>query len=421
MNEKSPKETNLCKPQTSFKNYHFPVIGSTQDYLIENAASLFHQTNQVVVTTDEQTKGRGTSNRMWASPPNLNIYATFAVKIPHDFAIYFDMVKSPAIMEIIALAVAKTLEDFGFKPTIKWRNDVLLNNKKICGILCEAKLNAEGVVGLVGIGLNVNMPKEICDALDQPVTSMAVEAGYLLSKEQVFNCLAGNVDYYINLYLQKNFAQCLPEINARLAFVGKLIHVEGQLSKQTIEGVCLGIDEGGQLKVKTHDGVIHLVRWGRILKDELTYPEAFVSKPEQKAEKTQTENLSAAAPYLATLGIGAFGYAAYVRFKAATAASPSSTSKAGPVSTSSSKLPSEYFKQGPPKRQFSTASAEGAWPASRSVPPKPQPKFCFTDKKPFLTEFFHLKFHPIISPYVANPSINQLSKTLQSALRRLKR
>lgn len=252
--------------ELTFNRTDFKVIESTQDYLKEHAAKLLVDTDGVVVTANEQTKGRGTSNRMWASPPDVNIYATFAVKIPNEFTAYFDLIKSPAVMEIMALAVAKTLEDFGLKPTIKWRNDVLLNGKKVCGILCEPVMTSVGGVGLIGIGLNVNMSSEICNTLDQPVTSMAVAAGIKFDKEKVFASLVKHVTHYSKLYLDKKFATCIPEIEARLAFKNEIISVQTQLGK--VSGICLGIDENGCLKIKGQDGVTQLVRWGSIIKDE---------------------------------------------------------------------------------------------------------------------------------------------------------
>lgn len=301
-----PKET------IPFKRTHFELIGSTQDHLIENASNLLKENNQVVITANEQTKGRGTANRMWASPPHVNIYATFGVKIPNDFGVYFDLAKSPAVMELMALAVVKTLEELGFEPVIKWRNDVLINGKKVCGILCEATTSTQGGVGLIGIGLNVNMPKEICESLDQPVTSLAVEAGHTLDKEKVFNLLAKNVDHYINIYLKQEFKHCVPEINARLAFIGKLIHIEDQFSHQVLEGVCLGIDEVGQLKIKINENDIRLVRWGRIVKDELTYPEAFAHRKENIAPQ-QNHDIDILPLAISLLGAGGLAYWIFYR------------------------------------------------------------------------------------------------------------
>jgi BirA family biotin operon repressor/biotin-[acetyl-CoA-carboxylase] ligase len=311
----------MPKKQTPFKRIHFQTIGSTQDYLTENATSLLCDTDQIVITASEQTKGRGTANRLWASPPEVNIYATFGIKIPGELTVYFDLIKSPAVMEMMALAVAKTLEELGFKPTIKWRNDILINGKKICGILCEPTVTAQGGVGLVGIGLNVNMPKEICDSLDQPVTSMAVEAGHSFDKEKVFSILENNVNHYINLYVQKNFASCVPEINARLAFIGKLIHVEDQFSKKIIEGICLGIDETGQLRIECEDKSIQSVRWGRIIKGELTYPEASKQKQEVQAKQDIQPTLLYTIGALGLSGLAYLLFHNYYQDKSSSAAS----------------------------------------------------------------------------------------------------
>ncbi len=302
LNEEMDRRVNLAKPQTAFARTHHKITGSTQDDLPENAGTLFQKTNQVVVTADEQTKGRGTQNRKWASPPDVNVYATFGIKLPISLNIYSDILNSPALMEIMALAVVKTLEDYGLKPKLKWRNDTLLNGKKISGILCEIKPTSAGLIALIGIGVNVNMSKEICDSLDQPVTSMAVEAGRPYDKEEVFNRLAHYVSHYINLYLKEGFSSCIPEINARLAFVSKTIRIKEKFTEKELEGICLGVDEVGQLKLQLPDGEINLIKWGDIIKN----PQ--LQKEEQETQPLQPQPVQKSSLLFHLFALGAAGF-----------------------------------------------------------------------------------------------------------------
>ncbi|MCD6039079.1 MAG: hypothetical protein K0S27_479 [Gammaproteobacteria bacterium] len=311
LNDEMVQKLSYLQPQTEFERTHFEVTPSTQDYLKDHASELLQNTNQVVVTANEQTKGRGTKNRKWASPPHVNIYATFGIKLPNDFELYFDLAKSPAVMEIMALAVAKTLEDFGLKPQIKWRNDVLLNGKKVCGILCEVTPMNRGLAGLIGIGLNVNMAKEVCDTLDQPVTSMAIELGRELNKEAVFNRLAYYVSHYTNLYLKNGFSSCISELNQRLAFIGKTIKIIEELTGNTVEGVCVGVDEIGQLKLKLANDQIRLIRWGTIVKEErnINVGTLFANQASLKASQLNSNVLYSALTLTALASIGVYGWA----------------------------------------------------------------------------------------------------------------
>ena len=261
--------------QIDFSNHHihFNCTESTQDYLRDHADELFAKHGEaVVVTADEQTKGRGTQNRSWKSPPHVNIYATFGVILPNNpekiKEMFGESKARPITSQIAALAVAKTLEHFGFQPQIKWRNDVLVNGKKICGILCEPIENMKDgrLAGIIGIGLNVNMSKEDCDSLDQPVTSMGVVTNSSYSKEAVFETLKAYVTHYIKLYFSHGFAPCRNDIEKHLAYVGKSVHVEDDKG-QTTSGIFEGINQEGCLCLRLDNDELKVFEKGRILKE----------------------------------------------------------------------------------------------------------------------------------------------------------
>lgn len=158
----------------------FELVDSTQ-VQARLLVNLLPDNIWVILSSEERTAGQGTHNRQWASPPHVNMYATFMFSVPTDELM-------PRIFQVAAIAVARTWQEFGLQPEIKWPNDVLLNRKKACGILCE--LMAPGgdprrSVCVTGIGLNVNMDKGRCDSLDQPVTPMFVESSKTFSTREV--------------------------------------------------------------------------------------------------------------------------------------------------------------------------------------------------------------------------------------------
>ena len=126
---------------------HFGSINSTNDYLKENN----YLPSGTVVTSDYQTDGRGKQSNVWESARFQNIIMSILIKP--------DMLVSniTRLTKLTSVAIYKTLESIGIKSVVKWPNDVLVNGKKICGILLESSVtNNEIDYVIIGIGLNVN-------------------------------------------------------------------------------------------------------------------------------------------------------------------------------------------------------------------------------------------------------------------------
>lgn len=124
----------------AYKLLSFDKIPSTQDYAHDLIANR-QATNKTVITALAQSAGRGRYRRNWVSHHG-NLYASFIYKITE---------RDPKLSYAVAVAVAETLITFGINPQIKWPNDVLVDGKKISGILIEY---AQSFV-IVGIGINV--------------------------------------------------------------------------------------------------------------------------------------------------------------------------------------------------------------------------------------------------------------------------
>ena len=124
----------------AYKLLSFDKITSTQDYAHDLIARGDAQ-NKTIVTALAQSAGRGRYRRTWVSHHG-NLYASF---------IYKTMERDPKLSYAVAVAIAETLISFGLTPQIKWPNDVLINNKKISGVLIEYSQNFV----IIGIGINV--------------------------------------------------------------------------------------------------------------------------------------------------------------------------------------------------------------------------------------------------------------------------
>jgi BirA family biotin operon repressor/biotin-[acetyl-CoA-carboxylase] ligase len=225
--------------------YRFEVITSTQD-VADEFVKLLDTENWLLITAEEQTKGRGrTHSRSWASPPHVNIYATFIFPLPRS---KMDLLFN--IPQITAWSVIVTLEELGFKPKLKWANDIFLNRKKIGGVLCRFASPShlkDHVAVKVGVGINVNMSKEICDALDQPVTSMLVESGRPFNKENILSNFQTKFKTTVELLLTRGFAPFAKMMEQKMEFMGENVKIKDDGSNAIFEGKIQGFDSDGAL------------------------------------------------------------------------------------------------------------------------------------------------------------------------------
>jgi BirA family biotin operon repressor/biotin-[acetyl-CoA-carboxylase] ligase len=135
-----------------------------------------------LIVAEQQTRGKGRFGRSWHSPPRCGLYFTLILRplIPPA--------KAPALSICAALGVVDTLRGlFGIEVFTKWPNDVLVNRKKVCGILTELVTRGNGVDSvIVGVGMNVNNRKEdFPKDLRKSATSLAIELGEEVSRLRV--------------------------------------------------------------------------------------------------------------------------------------------------------------------------------------------------------------------------------------------
>ncbi len=259
--------TSDANPDDVIQHTHHSTLNSTQLYaraeaekLVQGEISL-NPTNWKLITADEQTAGIGQHSRTWISPPQVNLYATYIIPWPQNRqALLFHLA------QISTLAISHVMEELGFKPQIKWVNDLLLNGKKVCGILCESRgqmINTDNLAVLVGIGINVNMSKELCDSLDQPVTSLLVESNKPWDKKDVLTLLNKNLLMYYRSLLQHGFEHSYLELSKKMAFLGEEITIEDE--SKTVSGVFEGINKDGSMCLNVKGEKKNIIT-GRIVK-----------------------------------------------------------------------------------------------------------------------------------------------------------
>lgn len=235
---------------------HFDTLDSTNTWAKNNIHTL--DPNELTcITAKEQTAGRGRFQRRWLSPRGENIYATLFFTLPRTSKIVINL------SQILSLSCATILKSKGFSPQIKWPNDLLLSGKKVAGILCESVSMKEDRLGIIlGIGINVNMSKELLNTLDQPATSLAELSGHTWNLEEILEPLLRQFLQDLDILTKESFAPFLETYERLLAFRGQPIVCSDGF--QTHKGVLHSINKEGRLNLLLDSGKITTLSAGEI-------------------------------------------------------------------------------------------------------------------------------------------------------------
>lgn len=224
----------------NYEEYRFEVLPSTQDFLREKRCG----GKNALAVAKAQSGGKGTKGRsfecndggLWLS------YLSFDERISACDA-FLMVVRS-------AVAVCKTLEEYGLSPKIKWANDVLLGGKKVCGVLTESVLSGQTISSvLFGIGLNVN------NVLSAELSKIATTMSAFTGKKYDLN----EVERRLLAHFFAPFS--FDEYRARLAYLGeKVTFVYGE---QIFSATVAGVTERGELLL-TRGGKTSAYAYGEI-------------------------------------------------------------------------------------------------------------------------------------------------------------
>lgn len=223
----------------------FETLDSTNTYGLKNFEGLADKT---AVTALEQTNGKGRFDRKWVSGNFENIYLSLVLKPEKK-----DCLKN--LTQYLCTVTANVIESYGIEAEIKYPNDVLVDGKKIAGILCESFLKKNVIQGVVlGIGVNLNMPLDVLDSIGQPAASLNLAAGKNIHRYEFLNKLI--YEFFLNYdkVVDKGFSAFRDEYLKRVKFLGKTVGIRQRDGAQKEEYQALRIDSSGCLVVKTTDG-----------------------------------------------------------------------------------------------------------------------------------------------------------------------
>jgi len=209
------------------------------------------------IVARRQTAGRGRHGRTWVSEPDAGLY--FSIVLRPRLQTRF----LPLITLMAGIAVHDTLKELGLKPDIKWVNDILVDDKKICGILAETVETDAGLAVVVGIGINLkrsNFQPEIADT----ATSLERELSKNVGADEVITALTPYLSYFYTILDNGSGADEIVQNWRRRStyYSGKSVRVV--LEDGMLEGVTDGLEENGALRIRTLNGSVNIVQAGDV-------------------------------------------------------------------------------------------------------------------------------------------------------------
>lgn len=210
-----------------------------------------------VYTADMQTSGRGRRGRAWDSPAGENLYFSLLLRpqLPAD--------KASMLTLVMAMAVAEAVRSYEADALIKWPNDIVLHGKKICGILTEMHLGAEGsYFVVVGVGVNVKQRDFAPEIMDK-ATCLEKELNKEMDREELLGKILESFEnFYREFTLRGDFYLLSTLYNDILINRDNIVKVLDPKGEFT--GIARGINELGELLVEKEDGEIVAVYAGEV-------------------------------------------------------------------------------------------------------------------------------------------------------------
>lgn len=214
-------------------------LNSTNAYAREHMEEL---SDMSFIYCNRQTHGKGRLDRVWVSQNSRNLYLTIVLKPQEPNFPYVNLT------QYLCVVVCSVLKEYGVEPQIKWPNDILISGRKIAGILAQTSTSGHKVKGIaLGIGVNLNLTKEEINSIDKPATSLNLEIGRDIDRDEFLNKLAIAFEKDYEEFAKKGFEFIEHDYLSRACFLNKEITVNTMA-----QSLC------GTVKALTQDGALLL-------------------------------------------------------------------------------------------------------------------------------------------------------------------
>jgi BirA family transcriptional regulator, biotin operon repressor / biotin---[acetyl-CoA-carboxylase] ligase len=240
----------LC-PQNEL--HYFETVGSTMTEAARLAAS--GAPHQTIVLAEEQTAGIGRLGRSWYSDAELGIYCSILLRLPVEPSTL------PVINLLLGLATAEAIQkSTHVSCDLRWPNDVLINERKVAGILAQFLENCV----VAGIGINVNQTSFPPD-LRTPATSLRIESGdKIQSREDIIINLLQSLDTFSSMLMMEG-SECI--VRAFTSASSYALDRRVLIEEDGRRGITAGLDEDGFLLVRFDNGRMERIAAGGVRRD----------------------------------------------------------------------------------------------------------------------------------------------------------
>ncbi|HKZ43474.1 MAG TPA: biotin--[acetyl-CoA-carboxylase] ligase [Anaerolineales bacterium] len=236
---------------------YFPVLPSTNDFALNYEAK--DTQDLILVITNYQTNGRGRKDNKWISPDGSSLTFSLILALPEDMESNYGLYTA-----VGALAVINAIKNINnsIRPSIKWPNDILIQEKKVCGILVEASWVGEKIERII-IGIGINITKDAIPELDRlsyTATSLEVVHGQPVDRLALLHAILKEI---IHLRSQIGTQEFLSNWEDNLAFRGDLVEVWDD-DNLVQKGVLIGLAQDGALRLSGSNNNEVLVHFGEM-------------------------------------------------------------------------------------------------------------------------------------------------------------
>lgn len=211
-----------------------------------------------LIIAESQTGGKGRRGRSWFSPSGKSVFMSMILKPELEPS------KASMLTLVQALAVSRAIKTVsGMNSQIKWPNDIVVNKKKICGILTEMNIEAGSISSIIiGTGINVNQ-EDFPEEIQHIATSLMWEGKQEVSREELIAKVCLYFEQYYEAFMKmQDLSLLVEEYNASLVSCGKTVKVLDPKGEFT--GKALGINEVGELLVEKEDRTVENVYAGEV-------------------------------------------------------------------------------------------------------------------------------------------------------------
>ncbi|MDO4301361.1 MAG: biotin--[acetyl-CoA-carboxylase] ligase [Clostridia bacterium] len=201
------------------------------------------------VVCDQQTAGKGRLGRSWVAEKSSGLYMSMLLK-PDIMP-----VEAPQMTLVAGIAIRRIINRLtGLNVEIKWPNDIIINGKKLVGILTEMSAEMEKVNYIVvGIGINVNMAG-FEGELKEKAASLYIETGRKFKRSDIINEFLSEFKLCYDEFCKNGFESFVNEYNEYCANVNKAVKTVG--GKEEISGIAKGVNSRGELLILSNDELV---------------------------------------------------------------------------------------------------------------------------------------------------------------------